>query len=970
MPEVRCPVLVGRDAEVSVLEGAVARAASGEGGEGGEGGVVFVLGEAGVGKSRLTSAAAAAARDAGMTVLRGRAAPSPAPVPYRPLAEAILSALRTSGPPATPELAPFGPALGVLVPAWAGAGGEAPAEPSVILLGEAMLALLRSVAGTSGALVLLEDLHWADAGTLELLDYLADKLDGTAVVVVVTSRAGEGAAAERLARQLRGRGDGEVVELGRLPAHGVATMVAATLQAAEVPAEVVGAIEKASDGLPFLVEEVLASLLTTGSLVSEGGTWAVRGRLEPAVPPSFAALVEDRMAQLSSPSAGRVLQTAAVLGERFDWPLLQATCDCPAEEVLSALRQAAALQLVEEDKVARGFRFRHALTRTAVMETLLLPEKVAIAERALAVLDADVISRPERLELAAELADAAGNRNRAAELLVASAVAALRTGAVTAAIEAAERVVARGGDQAHVIRGHELLLDASVLAGDVRRVVEIGEQLLARLEAGGAPAERRAGAHLRLARAAVTATDWRRAAEHLARVEALVPGAADEMQARVHLLRAHVALGEHRVAEAAERAKSARDIAARLGDDDLLCESLELLGRADRVCDLAVAERHFTEAMLTAEAAGLELRRVRALHELGTIDMVRLGPPDRLRAARDGAAAIGAPGLAAQAGMHLAVAHFVRSELDEARAVIVRAIEEAERYRLGLLVPAATTVLGAIDAVEGNRAEAIAAFERVLPLMDAEIEATGRGHVLALAALATEDRAAARAEFAAAERLCPPRSGVARAPHRGVYALLLALDPDASTTILDDLTREKASVHVATLALADLARAVLAGRAGDTEEADRAFSSAIDALADSPWYQNMGRRLVAEAAIADGWGTPAVWLREALEFFTAAGLDEPARACRSLLRRAGAPVPRRPGEGDVAGQLARLGITAREADVLSLVAEGLSNKEIGGRLYLSARTVEKHVERLMLKTGCANRAQLAALASRAGAVGT
>jgi DNA-binding CsgD family transcriptional regulator/tetratricopeptide (TPR) repeat protein len=968
MPEVRCPVLVGRQDEAALIEDAVAR------GGGGDGVVVFVLGEAGVGKTRLASAAASTARDAGMAVLRGRATRSPAPVPYRPLAEALLSVLRVGGPPATPELERFGPALGVLVPAWAGSDVDRPAEPSVILLGEALLALLRSVAGDSGAFVLLEDLHWADAGTLELLDYVADKLEGSRVVVVATSRAGEGAPTERLARQLRGRGDAQVVDLGRLPTDGVAAMVSAMLQSAEAPAEVVAAVERASDGLPFLVEEVLASLLSTGSLVAHGGAWNAQGSLDPAVPPSFAALVDDRVAQLSSPAAVRVLQTAAVLGERFDWPLLEATCDCPTEEVLAALHQAAALQLVEEDRAARGFHFRHALTRAAVMDTLLLPEKVAIAERALGVLDADAACTPapapERLELAAELAETAGNRQRATELLISSAETALKAGAVTAAVAAAERVVTQGGDPHQVIRGHELLLDGSVLAGDVRRVVEIGERLLARLEATGAHAERHAQAHLRLARAAATATDWRRATDHLARVDALVPDAGDELRARIDLLRAVVAIGEHRIDEAGRRAAAARDIASRLGDSDLLCESLELLGRVDRVCDRATAERHFTEAMLIAESAGLELRRVRALHELGTIDLVRLGPPDRLRAARDSALAIGAPGLAAQAGMHLAVTLFVRSEFDEARAAIARAIDDAERYRLGLLVPAAITVLGAIEAVEGRRAEAVAAFERARPLMDAEIEATGRGHVLGLAALATEDREAALAEFAAAERLCPPSSGVARAPYRGVYALLLALDPEAPTTVLGDLTSESASMHVVTLAFADLAHAVLAGRAGDVPAAERAFSSGIDAIAESPWYQNLARRLVAEAAVADGWGTPAVWLREALDVFSAAGLDELSRACRSLLRSEEHTSERRLGEGEIAGELARFGLTPREADVLALVAEGRSNKDIAGRLYLSARTVEKHVERLMLKTGSANRAQLAALASRAGAVRT
>jgi DNA-binding CsgD family transcriptional regulator len=486
---------------------------------------------------------------------------------------------------------------------------------------------------------------------------------------------------------------------------------------------------------------------------------------------------------------------------------------------------------------------------------------------------------------------------------------------------------------------------------------------LARLGAARAPAVRQAEAHLRLARAATGATAWRRAIDHLATVEALIPDAPDELRARIELLWAQVALGEHNVEEAGERAGAARDLVAQLGLDDLLCESLELLGRVSRVRNLAEAERHFTEALVTAERAGLEVRRIRALHELGTIELIRLSEPTRLRAARDGAVAIGAPGLAAQAGMHLAVALFVRYELDEARAAAELALEQAERYRLGLLVPATMTVVGAIDAVRGRRAEAVDAFERAGPMMDAEIEATGRGHVLALAALAVEDRAGALHEFSAAEAVMPTGSGVARAPFRGLSALLHVVDR-GSDHLLEELSREASSLHRAAIGLVDVARAVVAGRAGEATEAERRFSAGIEALAAAPWYRHMAARLAAEAAIEDGWGTPAPWLRSALEFFEAAALEEPARACRSLLRRAGIAVPRRGVDGDLDPELVRLGVTKREADVLALVAGGLSNKDVAARLYLSARTVEKHVERLMLKTGTANRAQLAAYASR------
>ena len=125
------------------------------------------------------------------------------------------------------------------------------------------------------------------------------------------------------------------------------------------------------------------------------------------------------------------------------------------------------------------------------------------------------------------------------------------------------------------------------------------------------------------------------------------------------------------------------------------------------------------------------------------------------------------------------------------------------------------------------------------------------------------------------------------------------------------------------------------------------------------WYRQYARRLAAEAALADGWGEPAPWLREAAAYFAARGDDRVAAACRGLLRRAGAPVPRRrPGDGELPGQLRAIGVTEREADVLRLVAQGLGNREIAERMFLSPRTVEKHVASLLAKTGL-RRAQLA-----------
>ena len=118
--------------------------------------------------------------------------------------------------------------------------------------------------------------------------------------------------------------------------------------------------------------------------------------------------------------------------------------------------------------------------------------------------------------------------------------------------------------------------------------------------------------------------------------------------------------------------------------------------------------------------------------------------------------------------------------------------------------------------------------------------------------------------------------------------------------------------------------------------------------------------VVAEAAIRDGWGDPVSWLRQSEAFFSADGYELIARRCRRLLGEAGAPIPRRGrGKSIVPPALRALGITSRELDVLNLVAEGLSNRQIAERLYVSRKTVERHVASLFDRTGVRNRQALA-----------
>jgi len=199
---------------------------------------------------------------------------------------------------------------------------------------------------------------------------------------------------------------------------------------------------------------------------------------------------------------------------------------------------------------------------------------------------------------------------------------------------------------------------------------------------------------------------------------------------------------------------------------------------------------------------------------------------------------------------------------------------------------------------------------------------------------------------------------------------LLNAPPDRpADTIFDRVDPAVVAVLPVNRGLVGYAHAVAAGLDGNREQAGQLMTEADQVLSDQAafsMWRHLCRRLAAEAALAGGWGDPVSWLRECLAVFDASGHRHAATACRVLLHRAGATVPRRSGDAVASPDLAALGITAREADVLRLVADGLTNKEIGERLFLSPRTVEKHVERLLAKTGAQNRSQLVSRAARWG----
>jgi DNA-binding CsgD family transcriptional regulator len=181
--------------------------------------------------------------------------------------------------------------------------------------------------------------------------------------------------------------------------------------------------------------------------------------------------------------------------------------------------------------------------------------------------------------------------------------------------------------------------------------------------------------------------------------------------------------------------------------------------------------------------------------------------------------------------------------------------------------------------------------------------------------------------------------------------LLLAANGDAdAAAAIGRARRIGLTVNRVNKGILGYAEAILAGRAGDQHQATDLAVTADSELRHYPVWADLARLHAAEPALTDGWGQPRQWLETAAGTFLSHGIEPLALRCRRLLEQ---PQPSR---------WSRLGITDRQADVLRLVAEGISNKEIAARLHVSPRTVEKHVESLLRKTAARSRTQLVAIA--------
>jgi tetratricopeptide (TPR) repeat protein len=954
--------MVGRDAEFRVIEGALSAARAGQGS------AVFVVGEGGIGKSRLASAAADAAFAADMALLRGRGSSIGPMVPFRSLTEALLSLLRGGDPVEVRELGPYLPVLARLIPDL-GPPSTGEDGGSLVVIAEAVLRMIGLVGRGRGCLLILDDLQDSDPETLAVVDYLVSNLDRQPAVLLGAVRADPSPALE-LAQSAAQRGCGVLVELHRLGIADVRTLVSSCLgdDDSVLPAEVMDHLWAASAGIPLLAEEVLNAMRTSGLLVRDGGDWQVTGQLRTRPPASLTLTVAGQLERIGQ-QGRELLSVAAVLGRRFPLAVVQAATKMGQRELLTQLHGDVAVQFVAPDEQTPGwYAFQHPLVGESIRALLSPDERSMLSRQAALAVEAVYPELPgEWCQTSATLHLQAGDRARAGRLFAEAGRRALAQGAANSAVALLDKALELlpstedAQERADVFAS---LLYALAEAGLVERAVtSVGE--LDRL-AGLLSRDARAQLHTRLAWAAAVAG---RSADGLAQVDIarklLGPDATARDTAPVDVVAAHLALdvpgpGQLRAAE--ELARRAAQAAESAGLPVAACQAWQVLGALSRSRDPDEATACLERARRIAVRHDLPIEEIHTLIRLGNDDALRSGSLDRLRQAQREASLVGAVTSRYQAEASIALQLILQAKFADASTLIDQVLAATTRLRL-LETTRYTLLLRAIlGAHQGSRADMDAALGELRRWEGDHPQHAPRVYGLARAwcALLEENRPLALRELGLALTAEERNPTIFQLTGRhGVHLLLRVLDGSAGQQEYQAVTAAPVSRLRWDRQFAVFAGAILAGRAGREAEAEAAVTEAMHLGEPYPTGRYLGLRLVSEAAVNDGWGAPADWLREAERYFYDLDVPAVASACRGMMRRAGATVAqRRRGAGDIPLALRSAGITVREYEILRLVTQRLSNREIAARLHLSPRTVEKHVASLIVKTGQADRIAL------------
>jgi DNA-binding CsgD family transcriptional regulator/Flp pilus assembly protein TadD len=387
-----CPTLIGRQQELTALQGLMERKRHGEGP------VILISGEAGIGKSRLVAEAKTVATAQNFLLLEGHCFQGDNLFPYAPLLDLFRSYFARFAPTGrAPHLRSFVSTLSRLLPDVALLFPDLETLPALPAgspeaekrqLFAAMTHFLTEQAANQPVFLVVEDVHWSDDLSLDFLLRLARSSRNLPLLLLLTYRR-EALPAEgrEWLTQLNRERLALEFPLGPLSRNEVGSMVRATLGLEQaVDAELLDTLSTLSEGNPFFVEELLKSLVIAGELQRVNDTWVRQAARRDAgrrafIPRSVQEVVHQQADRVSA-AAKQVLTLAAVAGRRFDFPVLQQALSCHEDHLLVLVKELLAAQLIVEES-ADQFAFRHALIREAIYSELLVRERQAL-HRALA----------------------------------------------------------------------------------------------------------------------------------------------------------------------------------------------------------------------------------------------------------------------------------------------------------------------------------------------------------------------------------------------------------------------------------------------------------------------------------------------------------------------------------------------------------------------------------------------------------
>jgi DNA-binding CsgD family transcriptional regulator len=962
--------LVGRGPETAALAEAWKAVA-----DGGERRIVLIGGEAGSGKTRLAAEFARRCHEEDAAVLYGGCDAELA-VPYQPWVHALEHLLRTlTVDDLDAELVDDLGLLAPLLPRLERRGSRL-GPPNAVIDAEteryrmfvAIDALLTEAARRWPLVVVLDDLHWASAYTLGLLHHLAKVGTVARTLVIGTFRDTAGDIPGPLAATLAGLRRLECVSglrVGGLAADDVMALVAeVTGQELGPPLQAVArTLAGRSRGNPFFLGELWRHLVATGTVAQGPRGWTVECSLDDAgVPDSVREVVAGRLARLDF-GVRRLAELVAVAGQRVELRVLRAAADIPEAEVAAGVDTLVAAGMFEVvDRPQLAYQFTHALVRDAVASEVPPAARAALHLRVATALEAvhEGDPRPVLADLARHYAEAAplgaaGKAlyygRRAAEQAAASLAYAEAEAHLRSVID-----LATPGTEQHI--------DVLVRIADAQRWTSAYEDASSGFEAAFRLAREHGFTEL-AAEAAIGFQDSQQVpglpgAPSVALVSeaiALLGNDRGPLRAR---LEAALALSLSRTGELTGAREALERAGAMAGDDAqgrtavlwaatlietdperLLVRGKELEAHAKRTGDL------WSEVTSTTS-------ELRALITLGRVHEARHAL-EHHRSVK-----LPVPLVELELRCYECILAVAAGRFDDAEAAAERALE------VGTGAVAGAEGVYGLQMFTIRRAQG--RLREVAPVLQVAAWRAGGvwgpGLAVLLAEVGFLDDAREQYERLAADRFAPvPRDALWPACLSFLAEVAIAVGDLGRIPFLYDemLAYAGRNLMVAMTTCLGPADRVLGGLAaadGRPDDADRHFRAALDlaAASEAPVWRTEAQRDWAVVLAARGDPAWRDLAAAALATGEQLGLRGVVAAARDVLERAavarGASVPQ------------PFGLSAREVDVLRLVAAGCSNREIGRRLTISPNTAANHVRSILQKTACANRAEAAAFAAR------